>query len=149
MTFGTTVSANTPGSSFTPDMTGQFVVLHNVAGTSGTDLWFDTSQFKQPLDADGKTPHWGNMGHNNVSGPGLGDLDLSLFRKFRITERFKGELRAESTNFTNTPAFANPNVTVGSANFGRITSTLAGLIANQGTGGTGPRNIQLGLRVTF
>jgi hypothetical protein len=124
-------------------------VLHNVAGTSGTDLWFDTSQFKQPLDADGKTPHWGNMGHNNVSGPGLGDLDLSLFRKFRITERFKGEFRAESTNFTNTPAFANPNVTVGSANFGRITGTLAGLIANQGTGGTGPRNIQLGLRLTF
>jgi hypothetical protein len=149
MTFGTTVSNNTPASSFTPDMTGQFIVLHNVAGTAGTDLWFDTSQFKQPLDADGKTPHWGNLGHNNVSGPGLGDLDLSLFRKFRITERFRAELRAESTNFTNSPGFANPNTTVGSANFGRITGTLAGLIANQGTGGTGPRAIQLGLRVTF
>ena len=149
MTFGTTVSNNTPSSSFTPDMTGQFTVLHSVAGTSGTDLWFDTSEFKQPLDADGKTPHWGNMGHNNVSGPGLGDLDLSLFRKFRIKERWGIELRAETTNFTNSPAFASPNVTVGSANFGRVTSTLAGLIANQGTGGTGPRNMQLGLRVTF
>jgi outer membrane receptor protein involved in Fe transport len=149
MTFGTTVSNNTPGSSFTPDMIGQFKVLHNIAGTSGTDLWFDTSQFAQPLDADGKTPHWGNLGHNNVSGPGLGDLDLSLFRKFRISEKFRAEFRAESTNFTNTPAFANPNTTVGSATFGRVTSTLAGLIANQGTGGTGPRNVQLGFRVTF
>jgi hypothetical protein len=149
MTFGTNVSANTPGSTLTPDMTGQFIVLHNVAGTSGTSLWFDTSQFKQPLDADGKTPHWGNLGHNNVSGPGLADLDLSLARHFQFSERFKGELRAESTNFTNTPGFANPNTTVGSVNFGRITGTLAGLIANQGTGGTGPRSVQVGMRLTF
>lgn len=149
MTFGTTVSANTPSSSFTPDQVGPFNVLHGVAGPAGTNLWFDTSQFAQPLNADGKTPHWGNLGHNVVSGPGLGDLDLSLFRNFYISERFKAELRAESTNFTNTPAFANPNTTVGSVNFGRITNTLAGLIANQGTGGTGPRSIQLGLRVTF
>jgi hypothetical protein len=149
MTFGTTVSANTPGSSLTPDMTGNFMVLHKVAGPAGSDLWFDTSQFAQPLDADGKTPHWGNLGHNNVSGPGLGDLDLSLFRKFRITETVKAEFRAETTNFTNSPAFANPNTTVGSANFGRVTGTLSGLIANQGTGGTGPRAVQLGLRVTF
>jgi Carboxypeptidase regulatory-like domain len=149
MTFGTTVSNNTPASSFTPDQAGPFTVLHNVAGPSGSDLWFDTSQFKQPLNADGKTPHWGNLGHNNVSGPGLGDLDLSLFRKFPIKERLNIEFRAETTNFTNTPAFANPNTTVGSANFGRVTSTLAGLIANQGTGGTGPRSLQLGLRITF
>jgi hypothetical protein len=149
MTFGTTVSNNTPGSSFTPDQVGPFTLQHNVAGPSGTALWFDTSQFAQPLNADGKTPHWGNMGHNNVSGPGLGDLDLSVFRVFPVTERFKLEFRAESTNFTNTPAFANPNTTVGSANFGRITGTLAGLISNQGVGGTGPRSIQLGLRLTF
>lgn len=149
MTFGTTVSPNAAGNTLTPDMVGQFIVLHNVAGTLGTDLWFDTSQFKQPLDADGKTPHWGNLGHNNVSGPGLGNLDMSLVRRFRITERFKCELRADSTNFTNSPAFANPNTTVGNVNFGRITSTLAGLIANQGTGGTGPRAVQVGLRLTF
>jgi len=149
MTFGTTVSANTPGSTLTPDMTGDFIVTHGVAGTKGTITWFDTTQFKQPLDADGKTPHFGNMGRNNVSGPGLFNLDLSLFRRFNITERFKAELRGEATNFTNTPAFANPNTTVGDANFGKITGTLAGLIANQGTGGTGPRAMQLGLKLTF
>lgn len=149
LTFGTTVTANTPGSSFTPDQIGPFTVLHGIAGPAGTDLWFDTSQFKQPLDADGKTPHWGSMGHNNVSGPGLIDLDLSIFRRFPITERFSAEFRAESTNLTNTPAFANPNTTVGSANFGRITGTLAGLISNQGIGGTGPRAIQLGIKLNF
>jgi hypothetical protein len=57
MTFGTTVSPNASGNTLTPDMVGQFDVLHNVAGTSGTAFWFDTSQFQQPLNADGKTPH--------------------------------------------------------------------------------------------
>jgi hypothetical protein len=149
LTFGTTVSANTPGSTQTPDQIKEIEILHGVAGPSGSALWFDTSAFAQPLDADGKTPHWGSMGRNNVNGPGLFNLDLSLFRKFTLTERLKGEFRAETLNFTNTPAFANPNTTVGNANFGRVTGTLAGLVANQGVGGTGPRSVQLGLKLTF
>jgi len=149
ITFGTTVSANTPGTSLTPDQTGPITVLHRVAGTGGSALWFDTSTFKQPLDADGKTPHFGNMGRNNFFGPGLGDLDFSLFRKFQLSERLKGELRFESFNFTNTPSFANPNTTVGSVDFGKVTSTMAGLIANQSSGGVGSRSIQLGLKFTF
>jgi hypothetical protein len=149
MTFGTTVSANTPGSSQTPDQTGPVNILHRVAGPGGSVTWFDTAPFTQPLDADGRTPHFGNMGRNNIDGPGLGNLDLSLFRRFQVTERLKGELRFESFNFTNTPAFANPNTTVGSADFGKVTGTLAGLISNQGVGGTGPRSVQLGLKLTF
>lgn len=149
LTFGTTVSINTPGTSQTPDQIGPMNVLDGVAGPGGSALWFDTAAFKQPLDADGRTPHFGNMGRNNVYGPGLGNLDFSLFRKFDITERVKGELRAESTNFTNTPAFGNPNTTVGSADFGKVTGTLAGLISNQGTGGTGARIMQFGLKLRF
>jgi hypothetical protein len=149
LTFGTNVNANTPGSSITPDQVAEINVTHSVAGPGGSVTWFDPSAFRQPLDADGRTPHFGSMGRNNFSGPGLGNLDLSLFRKFQVTERFKGEFRFETLNLTNTPAFANPNVTVGSADFGKITGTLAGLIANQGVGGTGPRSIQLGLKLSF
>jgi hypothetical protein len=149
VTFGTSVSANTPGSSITPDQVGEINVLHNIAGPGGSVLWFDTSVFKQPLDADGKTPHFGNMGRNNFSGPGLGNLDFSLFRKFQFTERLKAEFRVESLNFTNTPAFGAPNTSLGSADFGKVTGTLAGLIANQSAGGTGSRTIQLGLKLSF
>ena len=149
VTFGTNVSANTPGSSITPDLVGAFTVSHAVAGPGGTATWFDTSAFKQPLDADGKTPHFGNMGRNNVNGPGLFDLDLALFRKFKFGERIVAEFRAETTNFTNTPSFAAPNTTVGSADFGKIISTLNGLIANQSIGGTGPRTVTLALRIRF
>lgn len=148
-TFGTNVSPNASGNSLTPDQIGPITVLGNIAGNAGSALWFDTSAFRQPLDADGKTPHWGNLGRNNFNGPGLFNLDLSVFRKFQITERLRGELRGEATNFTNTPAFGNPNATLGSADFGKVTGTLAGLIANQGVGGTGSRAVQLGLRLLF
>ena len=40
-------------------------------------------------------------------------------------------------------------MTLGDANFGKLTGTLAGLISNQGVGGTGPRAINLGLKLTF
>ena len=149
MTFGTTVATNTPGSTFTPDQVGEIKILHGVAGPSGSALWFDTLAIKQPLDADGKTVHIGNMGHNSLDGPGLFNVDGSVFKNFRISERFKAELLAEALNFTNTPAFADPSTTVGSADFGRVTATLAGLVANQGVGGTGSRNVQLGIKISF
>jgi hypothetical protein len=159
MTFGSNVSANTPGSSQTPDQVSPMTVTHTVAGTAGSATWFDTTGcvpvvtascfLKQPLEADGKTPHFGSMGRNNVSGPGLGNLDLSFFRKFEIRERVKVEFRADSTNFTNSPAFAAPNLTLGDPNFGKVTGTLNGLISNQSIGGTGPRMINLGLKLTF
>jgi hypothetical protein len=157
MTFGTTAAANTPGSTFTPDQIGEVNITHAVAGTAGSATWFDTSGCVPAVTAScflqnpplGLTGRFGTAGRNNFSGPGLGNLDLSIFRKFDITERAKLEFRAESTNVTNSPAFANPNLTLGDANFGKITGTLAGLIANQGVGGTGPRAINLGLKLTF
>ena len=160
LTFGTNVSANTPGSTLTPDMVGPVnITARGRRHRRDGDLVRhhrlrarrDASCFlQQPLDADGKTPHFGNAGRNNFSGPGLGNLDFSLFRKFRFhRERVKLEFRAESTNVTNSPAFANPNTTLGDANFGKLTGTLAGLISNQGVGGTGPRAINLGLKLTF
>ncbi|MBI4903331.1 MAG: TonB-dependent receptor [Acidobacteria bacterium] len=159
LTLGTNVSANTPGSSITPDLKSEINITHAVAGTAGTATWFDTTGcvpvvtascfVQQPLDADGRTPHFGNLGRNAFTGPGLGNLDFSIFRKFEITERVKLEFRAESTNVTNSPAFGNPNTTLGDANFGKITGTLAGLVTNQGVGGTGPRAVNLGLKLTF
>jgi hypothetical protein len=157
LTFGTNAAANTPGSSFTPDQVGEVKITHDVAGTVGTATWIDTTGCVPVVTAScflqnpplGTTGRFGTAGRNNFSGPGLGNLDLSIFRKFDVTERAKLEFRVESTNLTNSPAFGNPNLTLGDANFGRITGTLAGLITNQGVGGTGPRAINLGLKLTF
>ena len=43
-----------------------------------------------------------------MRGPGVANLDASLFRSFNIAERFKLQFRAEALNFTNTPHFGNP-----------------------------------------
>ncbi len=145
LNFGTNVSINSPGNGNSPDITGSVKVLHGVAGPAGSVLWFDTSNFSRPLDADGRTPHFGNVGRGIISGPSLRALDFSLFRKFQISERFKGEFRVESFNLTNTPNFGNPDVGQGNANFGKVTGILNPIDG----GGVGARVIQLGIKLTF
>ncbi|MBL8240246.1 MAG: TonB-dependent receptor [Bryobacterales bacterium] len=67
------------------------------------------------------------------------NLDLSIFKRFIVTERMNVEFRAESFNLTNTPWFGAPNLTVGGAAFGTVTPAQA----------NDPRNIQFALRLTF
>jgi hypothetical protein len=73
-----------------------------------------------------------------MRGPGQANLDASIFKTFAITERFKGQFRAEALNATNTPLFYGPNTSFGSGSFGKITSQ-----ANFS------RQLQLALRFSF
>lgn len=65
----------------------------------------------------------GNTSRNPVRGPAYRDLDLALVKHTRFTEKTDAEFRGETFNVTNTPAFAQPNGTFGSAAFGSITGT--------------------------
>jgi hypothetical protein len=71
-------------------------------------------------------------------GPGQANLDLSLFKTFTVTERYKAQFRAEAMNAMNTPVFNGPETNLASANFGKITRQ-----ANF------PRYLQLGVRFFF
>jgi len=51
---------------------------------------------------------FGNAGFDTLRGPGSTNLDLNIFRDFRIRERFTAQVRAESFNISNTPHFSNP-----------------------------------------
>jgi hypothetical protein len=105
----------------------------------GPDRYFDASAFALPAAG-----FFGNLGRNTLIGPGLGMLDLSVNKRFRITERIAVQFRTEIFNSLNRPNFAIPSArtaftssgVVGSA--GRITSTV-----------TSARQIQLGLKVVF
>ncbi len=82
--------------------------------------WFDPEAFTAP-------PLYtiGNSGRGLFYGPGLRNLDLSLAKRFyfpQLRERANLEFRAESFNTSNTPYFANPNTTIGTATVGRITA---------------------------
>ncbi len=65
----------------------------------------------------------GTASRNPVRGPAYRDLDTALVKHTRFTERTDAEFRAEVFNVTNTPAFAQPNGSFGSAAFGSITAT--------------------------
>jgi len=102
--------------------------------TQNTYEWFNTGCFQyQPIYT------WGNLARNYLHGPPHKELDLSIHREFRATERITVQFRAEAFNVTNTPAFGAPGSAYapGSATFGVISS--AGL----------PRNIQLALKTLF
>ena len=121
---------NMPGNGNRPNLLGK----PRIVGDKGRgELFFDTSVFAPPAPAT-----IGNAGRNVLGGPSFWNLDFSVFRKFPITERFGGEFRFESFNFTNTPHFNNPNGEFGNANFGQVVS------AEQDQ-----RQIQFGLKITF
>ena len=108
--------------------------------------YFDPSAFVlQPAG------FYGNLGRNTLIGPGLVKVDMSLNKKFRMTERSGLELRAEAFNLFNHPNFSIPsqrtvfsgvNATTGLGN----PVASAGLIT---TTQTSSRQLQLGLKVTF
>ena len=79
----------------------------------------------------------GTASRNPVRGPAYRDLDLALVKHSRFFESTDLEFRAEVFDITNTPAFAQPNGSFGSAAFGTITSTS-----------TDPRVIQFALRLS-
>jgi carboxypeptidase family protein/TonB-dependent receptor-like protein len=130
---------NMPGNLQTPDQIKTDVKKLGMAGDDGT--WFDISAFDLPTGA-----RFGNVGRNTMRGPGVVNLDLSLFRDFKLTERFNLQFRAESFNISNTPHFANPDedgVDRNSSNFGKILST-------EPTNALGrSREFRFGVRLSF
>jgi hypothetical protein len=79
----------------------------------------------------------GSASRNPVRGPAYRDLDLALVKHTRVAEVGDVEFRAEVFDVTDTPAFAQPNGSFGSAAFGSITATT-----------TDPRVVQLALRLS-
>jgi Carboxypeptidase regulatory-like domain/TonB-dependent Receptor Plug Domain len=81
----------------------------------------------------------GNTGRNAFRQPWLKDMDMSLIKRFAITERHKLELRIEATNLTNSVSFGYPTTSLASSTFGRIKDDVV----------TGSRKIQMALKYNF
>jgi trimeric autotransporter adhesin len=99
---------------------GQMIANGNPVLSNPTrDKWFDTSVFQKAAAYTPRTNPWMYPG---LTGPGSFDIDSTLSKSFRITERFRLEFRLEAYNLTNTIMWSGPNVDVNSSLFGRITS---------------------------
>jgi hypothetical protein len=111
--------------------------------------WFNPAAFAAPANGT-----WGNLGRYIANGPGAFEIDSSLQKRFRVTEKLALSFRAAAFNLLNHPEYKIPGASVGSvsgtsikpsASFGRITGIL-----NTGATGTGaPRRIEFMFRAEF
>jgi len=93
------------------------------------------------------------LGRNALRGFGATQLDLTLRRQFRFTERLSLQARADFFNILNHPNFGNPGNNLTNPLFGQSTQTLASSLGSGGANGGfnplyqigGPRSIQLAL----
>ena len=107
--------------------------------TGNPNQWFNPAAFVLPEPGT-----WGSLGRGVFTGPGLTDLDMSLFKTTAIAERASLQFRAEVFNLLNHANFGPPNATVFS---GTQVSASAGLISPPTA--TTSRQIQFGLKLIF
>jgi hypothetical protein len=88
----------------------------------------------------------GDVGLQSITGAPTETLDFSIFKNFRVTERFNVQFRGEAVNLTNFVVLSQPDVSLGDSktyggngNFGVITSSVAGT----------ERHLQFSLRLVF
>jgi Carboxypeptidase regulatory-like domain len=106
-------------------------------GSAG--CWFNNTAFVQnKLLSDGNSPR------NFLNAPGYRDVDLAIFRTFKVSERFSLQFRAEALNVFNMVSLNTPSATVPNVPVTTAPSTL-GVISTAQT----MRQLQLGLRVAF
>jgi hypothetical protein len=73
--------------------------------TPGVDAWFDRSAF--PVVPRGSY-RFGSSGRNVVDGPGFFTFDMSLSRRFAVTEHTAFQFRWETFNLSNRANFNMP-----------------------------------------
>jgi hypothetical protein len=102
--------------------------------------WFNPNAFILPAPGT-----YGNLGRGTLTGPGLADVGVSLFKTTAVSERAILQFRSEFFNVLNRANFGTPNATVFS---GGAISASAGLITATATATTS-RQIQFGLKLIY
>src|SRR5205807_2172663 len=124
------------GNSERPNQIGDPTARPCVPGT-----FFNTCAFTDP-----PLGSFGNVGRNTLQGPGYVIWDTSLFKTFRLSERFHLEFRSEFFNLLNHTNFllsqsgpqeSNNSTVLGTSQFGFLTAARA------------PRQIQFGVKLLF
>ncbi|MDQ6678276.1 MAG: carboxypeptidase regulatory-like domain-containing protein [Acidobacteriota bacterium] len=108
----------------------------NLYVNGGPGFWLNPAAFSQPAPGT-----FGNCAPRAFHGPGLQNVDLSLFKNFVFSERARLEFRSEFFNAFNHANFNNPRSSIAASqigSFGRSFSTV-----------TDPREIQFALKLYF
>jgi len=119
-----------------PDYVGGNAVMNNYRDTL---VYLNTAAFARvPIHPVSRaTIRPGNIGNGAIRGPGQWNTDISLAKNFKMTEKTNLQFRADAFNALNHTNLGNPNTSIESPLFGRI------------TGARGARVIQLNARFSF
>jgi len=124
-------------------------ILSHWTPTTG---YLNPAAFAYPaITAADPNGYFGDLGRDQIFGPGFWNIDFSTTKNFQIREHLQLQFRAEFFNIFNHPNFALPSnvVSPGSSTAGLITQTPDVAQGNPGLGGGGPRVMQFGLRLQF
>ncbi len=99
----------------------------------------------------------GNLGRNALRGFNASQVDLTLQRRFQLSERLSLQASADMFNIFNHPNFGSPVNYLTSPLFGHSTQTLNNFLGSGGQSGGlnplyqigGPRSVQLALKLQF
>jgi hypothetical protein len=106
---------------------------------SGGEVGPDNPYYDPSAWANVTERRYGNTGRNQFYGPGFWNYHMSVFRTFAMPGRTRLQFKVEGFHVTNHPQWGNPNGSVTSGNFMRITSTRSGTA----------RYVRLGLKLDF
>jgi hypothetical protein len=134
-------SANVSLQGSAPEISGFYsskpdLIANPNAGPHTPNQWVSRSAFQQ-LNPITQAGQFGNEGRNVVRGPGIEDVDLSLFKNFQIGESKRIQFRAECFNLLNHANLGLPENDLESPAFGQILQAGP------------PRLLQLGLKFIF
>jgi len=112
--------------------------------------WFNTTPIGESGSAFGQPALGtvGNLGRNELNGPGYWRTDASLFKKFYFNENTHLEFRVEVGNLFNHVNLGQPDAGLGNATIGELNPN-AGRITGVAYGSDTLRNFQWALRLQF
>ena len=114
--------------------------------TGQLSQWFNPSAFSQPVCATGALLNcgtFGDTGRNILTGPTFEQVNLSIFKNFKVTERLGLQFRTETFNLFNAVNFNAIGLNVFTSK-GAINGS-AGVFSSAFPG----RQIQFGLKALF
>ena len=119
------------------------VLANPYCAQKSVSCWLNPAAFAYPA-----TGTYGNVGVDDVYGPGYFGINMALIRDFVVRERHKIEIRGEAFNLENRINLGTPVVTLNSSTFGQINAEPAGngAVAAQGYG---PRIMQFAIKYLF
>src|ERR1035437_5916645 len=132
-----------------PDYVAGYTGNGNTAPAGGRtpSPYFDTSAYTVAYSNQAAgIATGGDVGLQSITGAPTKTMDFSLFKNFRLTERFNMQFRAEAIHLGNFTVLNFPDVSLGDSKalggnglFGQITSSVTGT----------ERHLQFSLRLAF